>query len=207
MRRRGFTIVELLMVIAIIAVLSTIVTTAAMSAMRSSREKRTEAMRIALQSAIATYHAQDSNEKWPGAIENLAEKAQSDVLSESQAQSVFQEIVKKSIGATGLKNPLIDPTGLFVARSGISDGKGTGVGFTEALKGGPHRQKIGVSQMAFGYQGKMTGTFHRFNIIYNAKTDSVKVSTCCHECCGVSGCTKNGSAGRPLCNVCHAAED
>lgn len=202
----GFTIIELLMVVAIISVLATIVTTASVATLRSSREKRTEAMRVSLEAAIATYHAQDSDEKWPDAIESLAGSAKSDVLSESQAQTVFQTIVKKSIGAIGAKNPLIDPSGLFVAPSGTADGKGTGIGFTDALKGGPHRRKIGVSQMAFGYQGKKSGKFHRFNIIYNAATDSIKVSTCCHECCGVNGCTKNGSAGHPLCPICHAGE-
>lgn len=203
MKRKGFTIIELLMVIAIISVLATIVTTASVSAMRSSREKRTEAMRISLEAAIATYHAQDSNERWPGAIENLADGANTDVLSESQAQEVFREIVKKSMGSGGLRNPLIDPTGLFVAPNGAQDGRSTGVGFTDALHGDAHRRKLGLSQMAFGYQGRRTGKFHRFNIIYNASTDSVKVSTCCHECCGVNGCKKNGHNGTQACPVCH----
>ena len=204
--KKAFTIVELLMVITIIAVLGTIVTTAASSAMRSSREKRTEAMRTALQAAIATYHAQDSNEKWPGAIESLAQNGTTAVLGEGDAQEVFQTIVRKSIGASGARNPLIDAGALFVAPNGARDGRSTGLGFMDALKGGPHRRKLGVTQMVFGYQGKTTGRFHRFNIIYNAATDSVKVSTCCHDCCGTDGCTKDGGAGRTLCPVCHAEE-
>ena len=205
--KQGFTIVELLMVIAIIAVLMGIVTTATVSTIRSSREKRAEAMRAAWQAAIATDHAQDQDEKWPTAIESLAQGGDSGVLSESQAQAVFREIVKKSIGASGAKNPIIDAGALFVARTGIADGKGFGLNFTEALKGDAHRQKIGVSQMVFGYQGKVTGRFHRYSIIYNGSTDSIKVSKCCHECCGTGGCTKDGMNGRMLCPVCHRGEE
>ena len=204
--KRGFTIIELLMVVAIIAVLATLVTTASVATMRSSRAKRREAMRIAWEAAIATYHAQDANEKWPSAIESLAASADSGVLSESQAQEVFREIVKKSIGASGTKNPLIDPGGLFVAASGATDGKSTGLAFTDALHGGPHRRKIGVSRMEFGYQGRKSGRFRRFNIIYHAETDTVKVSACCHECCGVDGCKGNGSGGNRRCS-CHEDDE
>ena len=68
----AFTIIELLMVIAIISVLATIVTTASVATLRSSRAKRRDAMRVSLEAAIATYHAQDANGELPGAIENLA---------------------------------------------------------------------------------------------------------------------------------------
>ena len=204
--KKGFTIIELLMVIAIIAVLATIVTTASVATLRSSRAKRREAMRISLEAAIATYHAQDASEKWPSAIESLAQSGDSGVLSESQAQDVFREIVRKSIGASGAKNPLIDPGGLFVAASGAVDGKSSGVGFADALHGGSHRRKIGVSQMEFGYQGRKSGRFRRFNVIYHAETDSVKVSTCCHECCGVNGCKRNGSGNNRRCS-CHEDDE
>ena len=204
--KRAFTIIELLMVIAIISVLATIVTTASVATLRSSRTKRRDAMRIALEAAIATYHAQDADEKWPGAIENLAAGSDSAVLSEDQAQTVFRDLVKKSIGASGVKNPLIDPGGLFVAPNGAVDGKSAGLGFTDALHGGPHRKKIGVGSMVFGYQGRKSGKFRRFNVIYHAETDSVKVSACCHECCGVNGCEKNGSQGHLRCS-CHKDED
>ena len=48
MRRRGFTIVEMLMVIAVLGILLGIVTTAASSAIRQARVKRAEAMRTVL---------------------------------------------------------------------------------------------------------------------------------------------------------------
>lgn len=206
MKRRGFTIIELLMVIAIIATLMGLVTTATVSAMRSSREKRAEAMRAALQAAIATYHAQDSDEKWPGGIESMAENGTTGVLTDSQAQEVFQIIVRKSAGSLGQTNPLIDPNGLFVAPSGVQDGKGYGRSYHDAIKGDERRSPVRVAQMVFGYQGKITGKFHRFSIVYNGQADVASVSKCCHECCGVNGCTKDGRDGRPLCPVCHAGE-
>ena len=205
--KRAFTIVELLMVIGIIAVLATIVTTASMSALQSSRGKRTEAMRVALQAAIATYHAQDSNEKWPGAIENLAENGQTAVLSESQAQEVFREIVKLSTKSSGL--PLINPNGLFVAPSGAVDGKSNGMGFADAHQGSKRRRAIGISGMEFGYQGKKTGKFHRFNIVYRGDTDSVVVSAHCHECCkedGDGALSSGAGCKNSKCRVCHENE-
>lgn len=203
--RRAFTIVELLMVIAIIGVLSGIVMSIATGALRSARSRRTETMRVLWESAIATYYAQNSAGKWPDEIDALAKDGRSGVLSESDAQKVFRKIVKRSVGKDGF-SPLIDPTGLFVARSGIKDGKGTGLNYDEARHGdGKRRQAIGPDQMDFGYQGKISGRFHRFNIIYHAQSDSVKVTTCCHDCAKTDGCKRPASGDNP-CPICHANE-
>ena len=70
MRRRGFTIVELLVVVAIIGILGGIVTTAAMGSIRGARSKRADAMRAALEQAIAAYYAQEG--RWPDVIERKA---------------------------------------------------------------------------------------------------------------------------------------
>lgn len=198
---------ELMMVIAIIGVLATIVTTAAVSAMQSSRGKRAEAMRTALQAAIATYHAQDPDEKWPQQIESLAGSGKSGVLSESAAQEVFREVVRKSIKSGGL--PLINPSGLFVAAEGAQDGKSNGLGFNDAHQGSKRRRPIGVSSMVFGYQGKKTGKFHRFNVIYRAETDSVIVSAHCQRCCSENGSgslDSSGSCKDWKCPICHEQE-
>lgn len=207
MRRRGFTIVELMMVVAIIGVLMGIVMSIATGAIRSARTKRTEVMRAMLESAIATYYAQDPNGKWPDQIDTFAKNGESAVLSESAAQEVFRKIVKRSTGRDGNISPLIDPTGLFVARSGIRDGKGGGFGYDEARRGdGRNRQPIGPDQMVFGYQGKLTGRFHRFNIIYHAQSDSVKVTTCCADCATTGGCRHPADSDNP-CPTCHANEN
>ena len=196
--KKGFTIIELLTVIGIIAVLMTIVTTASMSAIRSSRARRTDAMRTALQASIATYQAADPQGRWPGAINSMAESGQSGWIVDDAAQTVFQIIVQKSTGESGGIVPLIDPNALFVAPSGVTDGKATGLSFPEARQGGPHRQKLAVAKMAFGWQAKHSGKFHRYHIYYNAPTDSAKVSTCCDRCRDTDGSCKNGD-----CRHCH----
>lgn len=175
MRRRGFTIIELLAVIAILSVLMTIVVTAAAGALRNSREQRREAMRVALQAAITAYHAADSDGKWPDEIERLAENGESKPLDDA-AQNVFRRVVQCSTGEGGGKKlPLIDPSALFVAPSGATNGKTSGLPFNEARQGTAKRQKLSVARMVFGYQETSSGKFHRFNIYYNAATDSVEV--------------------------------
>lgn len=182
MRRRGFTIIELLAVIGILSVLMTIVTTAAVGALRDSRKNRTEATKVALQAAIASYRAADRSGKWPGALETQANSAKSGWLSEDAAQNVFRIVVQRSTGESGQMLPLIDPSGLFVAPTGAKDGTTVGLTFNEARQGTEKRQKIGVARMLFGHPGKSSGRFHRFNIYYNAATDSAVVSECCKEC-------------------------
>ena len=63
MKRRGFTIVELLMVIAVLGVLTGIITTAASSAIRQARSRRAQAIKMVIQNGIATYRAQYNY--WP----------------------------------------------------------------------------------------------------------------------------------------------
>ena len=65
--RRGFTIIELVMVIAILGILLGIVTTAAAGAIRQAREKKADACCAVVQAAFETYYAQKG--EWPGDIE------------------------------------------------------------------------------------------------------------------------------------------
>lgn len=204
--KRAFTLIEMLAVIAILGVLLGIVGNVIVGSIQSARARRTESMRALLETAIATAYAQASDGKWPQEIQSLADRGVSGVLAEASAQEVFRKIVKRSTGHDGTVNPLIDPTGLIVARSGISDGKGVGYTYADARRGDGHdRQPIGPDQMIFGYQGTKTGRFHRFNIIYRAQSDSVQVTTCCHNCAGVNGCSKQSNGNNP-CPTCHKYE-
>ena len=188
--KKGFTIVELLVVVAIIGVLLGIVTAVATSSLKNTRERRGDAMASALQQAIAAYYAQEG--KWPDGIESMISgmNASTNTLTAIQADAVFSEIVEKSVGANATR-PLIDASALFVAKASLVKGDGcndnhddknktsycgdkrcvNGVDFTEALKSG-----MSVSDMAFGWLGREYGKFRRFWITYNAKTDTVKVS-------------------------------
>ena len=117
--KKGFTIIELLMVVTIIAVLLGIVTTAAMASIRAARQRNAQAMRAIVQGGIDAYHRQ--NDKWPGAIETYAEQGEGHTLDEREYDDVMKELLKESTGAAG-KNPVMDPTGLMVMRVGSSTG-------------------------------------------------------------------------------------
>ena len=203
-RRSGFTIVEMLIVIAVLAVLMGLVGTAAMAAIRNARGKRADAMKRAWQGAITAYYAQKG--EWPGALEDLAKNSTKTIvdLEDGQLNSVFQELVKESVDKA---NPLIDTSALYVCRKadvkGCNDlhedsrphneidggancskvhfcGKMNCVGgmdFTEARARG-----VSIGAMAFGYPGKRYGKFRRYYIKYNTQTDTVTVGTRYTEC-------------------------
>ena len=202
--QRGFTIVELMMVVAVIAILAGIITMGVSGMFRGARQKRASAMAKVLQSGLETYYAQYG--KWPEGIANhvndLEDSVELDNTSGSPASAhgqspetdrAFREIVKRSVLSTG--NPVIDPAGLFVTRSttdyccdnhhhqnlqstyGYCGKRGCPRGreFSEAVKNAKDRKKLTIDEMTFGYQGPNNGYFCRYRIIFHPKTDTVEV--------------------------------
>lgn len=185
--KKGFTLVELMVTVGILAILLTIVVVSAGGVMKAAREKRTEAMRIALEQGIATYYAQMS--EWPKPIEDAigsnADKDEFD-LSESDTDAVFAEIVRKAYGkGKGLKSMMIDASALYVADKSTLKTPvekrycqqrhcGRGIDFSEVTKKSS-KSRLSIGQMAFGYQCKEHGLFCRFKIRYDVKSDAVKV--------------------------------
>ena len=167
--RKGFTIVELLMVITVIAVLLGIVTTAATASIRAARQRRAQAMRSIVQGGLDVYHRQ--KDEWPGAIESLASNGTSRDLTTEEYDSVMQELLRQSTGTEG-KNPVMDPTGLMVMRAGSPNGKTTGVDYRTAVT---ETKTMTVKQMTVVYPISDTGKATRFTIHYNAASDSASV--------------------------------
>ena len=200
MNRKGFTLVELLVVIAVIGVLTGIVTTAAKGAIKNGRSKRADAMCVALEQGIAAYYAQEG--KWPQAIERKASSMDEATytFTPDETDEIFQDVVGCGFGKghASHRSVLVDATALFVCdRSSVGNdlrgcydnhgnsknratycaGRGcrTGIDFAEATRKGA-KGRIPFSQMAFGFQGPEHGKFCRFWITYNGQADSVKVS-------------------------------
>ena len=188
MRKRGFTIVELLVVVAVIAVLMGIVTTAASGSMAASRSKRATALCSIVQTGLATYYAQKG--EWP---EPLGSKVRSGSFSSSNDEGVdgqtdgdkyvltpteVRQMVKALVDETKKGNPMMDISGLFVSRDpGESGGRGLGLDFMSAIRGTKRsKKKMNTSEMYFGYPDTGTGRFRRFKMIYSIPTDLLAVS-------------------------------
>ncbi len=187
MMKKGFTIVELLMVIGIIGILLTIVTTAAATSIKASRERKAEALCTLVESGISTYYAQKG--KWPGNVgdfsgmsggmdiggdgENSGSRASYE-LSGNEVRAAVKDLVE----ATRQGSPVIDVSGLFVSRDpGESNGKGFGLDFMQAVKGTRNsRDKMKLAEMYFGYPEREHGYFRRFRMRYNFESDYITVT-------------------------------
>lgn len=171
--KRGFTIVEMLIVISVIGVLMGIVTTAARNSVRDARDRRRQTMATVLEQGMATFYQRAG--QWPRALEskiqanNFNDTAEWYELTESEVDDCFREIARCS---TDKKDPVMDVTGLFVAPSNAK----RGMDFNAARKGASSRaRKIGVGEMVFGYPNKDDGKFVRYRMKYSIPGDSVKV--------------------------------
>ncbi len=186
--RKGFTIVELMMVIGIIGVLLGIVTTAASSSIKQARERKADACCTLVEQAFATYYAQEG--KWPGSI---GEKIANGSLGTRQNQlgpdyendpdqyeltaAEVDEMMKKLIEKTKQGNPMMDISGLFVSRKeGQRNSKDMGLDFMDAIHGTrKSSRKMTTAEMHFGYPDSSSGYFRHFWVIYSIPTDTMKV--------------------------------
>lgn len=194
--RSGFTIVEMLTVVAVISILVTLVSKASVASIRNSREKRSAVMAAAIKMGIATYRQQKG--EWPSPIESYAKSGKrpkgapwtfhgtacsdhdtpgADGLSPSEVDQTIREVVEES----GKGNPLLDVSGLVVTRSSAAPMSWNGGEYgdskfvTSFTFADARRRGIDVSSMAFGYQRRRDGSFRRFRIFYEPDTDEVNV--------------------------------
>lgn len=178
--KKGFTIVELLMVIGIIGVLLGIVTTAASSSVKMARARKAEALCSLVQTGLATYYAQKG--KWPISFEGKSGNT-GDGYGGTAADkyeltgSEVRECVNALVEETRKKNPVIDVSGLFVSRAdGEANCRAAGLDFMQAIHGTrKSSKKMKVAEMYFGYPTTEKGWFRRFRMQYSFPSDTMKV--------------------------------
>ena len=187
--KKGFTIVELMMVIGIIGILLGIVTTAAASSVKQARTRKAETCCHVVEQGLAAYYAQKG--RWPGSIggriqggnfsarrneEGNDNFTDSDkyVLDASEIDDMIKDLVKMSCEG----NPCMDISGLFVSRSqGEKGSTSVGMDFMDAIRGTRQsKKKMKVSEMHFGYPESSHGYFRRFKVVYSIPSDEMKVS-------------------------------
>lgn len=186
--KKGFTIVELMLVVGIISILLTLITTAASQSARAGRERRAQALCSIVETGLATYYAQKA--AWP---EPLGQKVRNGNFSRSNNEGTsnttdsdkyvldageVQQMVKALVDEAKAGNPLIDISGLIVSRDrGEPGGKGDGLDFMSAIRGTKRsKKKMSTSEMFFGYQDVATGRFRRFKMVYSIPSDQLTVS-------------------------------
>ena len=184
--RRGFTIVELLVVIAVLGVLMGIVSTAASAVIRKSRARKNEALRTLLQQGIATFQAQE--DYWPpdtgGKLQRWYENGlggESGVLPEGDYDALMQKLIgDECIHPTG--KAVMDVNGFMVASSDSASRNRDSDDNPKcsATEVGTWVKRVRAktaksSNMVFGYTNSEKGQFRRFRIQFNPETGIVKV--------------------------------
>lgn len=176
--KRGFTIIELLTVMAILAVLLGIITTAATASIRQSRSRQAQAMKQTLQNGISAYRVR--KDKWPGKLEKWADqehKGTLGYLSRSDYDEVMQELLKASTGRNA-RNRVMDPVGLTVISVSDNDGKVGCLDFrTVTTKNNKHAKRMEPNEMTVVYPRTNDGKACRYVLEYNTESDEVMVMT------------------------------
>ena len=172
MRRKGFTIVELMMVVGIIAVLLTLVVSSVSGALKKARQQRASSLCKLVEQGFSTWRAQNPDGKWPFTVRD-GETDDYELNSSEVKQAIFTLVKEVHDG-----NPVMDVSGLFVCtHDGARGTKYHGMDFMVAVFGSKqHPQRRKASELYYGYPEESTGYFRNFKVVYSPTTDRVKVS-------------------------------
>lgn len=149
MKRRGFTIIELMMVVGIIAILLTFVATSVSGVIKNSRARRKDAIFGLVEQGVATYYAQFGS--WPWTDKDCeSNKEYYDVSSPDEVKSAIFKLVKES---KEKNNPMMDISGLYVSeRPGNANSRDRGMDFMTAVRGSKeHPRRTPASRLYYGY--------------------------------------------------------
>ncbi len=162
---RGFTIIELLVVISIMAVIATLATGAAIKAVKQGREKRISATIKTLESALQAYRSREN--KWPFQVNQLTkDPGNNDQYNTAKLYWSHGEDNYKVFGDLYPQKGSTGKTVYLDASSVLTKGRKTLLAAIED----------GKSNVPLGYPDPdHSDRFHCFCVQYNARTDSVKV--------------------------------
>jgi prepilin-type N-terminal cleavage/methylation domain-containing protein len=187
-RKKGFTLVELMLVIAVMAILATLSIGGFMKILRNAREKRINAMRDSLELALVNFRGHQG--RWPVGLkparqgDYIVTFRGSDQQGAAKNWEVFEEIVKdgKYLSAAD-----------YLTRI---NGQGMVVSLQEAIDGKDKRgRSLPGGTKPLGYANPLNQrTFHYFYVEFNLLTDSAKVwyKWKCSRCDAVLPCSTHG---------------
>jgi len=151
-RTRGFTLVELMLVIAVIAILMTLVTGGVMRVIRNAREKRIDSMCTTLGLALMNYRGGEG--RWPVGLPPEPGRDTVTFKEEKNAE-VFADLIKEG--------------GYLSTAEYLTKVNGRVMSLREAVN-------QGRTSVPLGYPNpRNTSMFHFFNVEFNIITDSVSV--------------------------------
>jgi prepilin-type N-terminal cleavage/methylation domain-containing protein len=161
MTRRGFTILELLVVISIMAIIATLATGAALKAIRQSRNKRIDTTCKALEIALSNYRAKEN--AWPFTPSDLV-KDPEDANKRWAHGKNNKEVFKKLYhGDGGSRTIYLDGSAVMAEYRG-----------KRALLGALLESGLRDASLAFP-DPQESSQFRYYCVEFNVATDSVKV--------------------------------
>lgn len=154
--KKGFTLVELMMVMVVMALIATLATGAAMKSIRQGKEQRINATRVALEMAVTTYRAEEQT--WPLALE--PKSGESTVEFRDTNGRVFGPLIENP------KKCYVDPSSLLTKVAGFGV-----ISLREAIE-----RKLSPESCSIGYPDpEKSNTFTFYKVTFNLATDTVKV--------------------------------
>jgi prepilin-type N-terminal cleavage/methylation domain-containing protein len=160
--KKGFTLVELMMVMVVMALIASLATGAAVKSIKQAKEQRINATRGALEMALMNYRAYEGN--WP-TLEGDGSDSTNRVFKGKDNAQAFAPLLEST------KKVYLDPSGLLTKPEAAAVKKKPVLSVREALENG-----IPAKSCPIGYTNPDKGSeFKYFTVRINLEYDTVKV--------------------------------